>query len=79
MDLPSSSRILEVDMGTGNEDWEVVGRNILAIYGRRGGVTGGYEKIVFSIGEELVYDHIAKTDNMHYTASNSNRRNVPLT
>lgn len=56
--FPPGSRILEVDMGTGNEDWEVVGRNILAIYGRRGGVTGGYEKIVFSIGEELVYDRV---------------------
>ena len=61
-------------MGTGSEDWEVVGKNILAIYGRRGGVTGGYEKIVFSIGEELIYNRITKTNDMHYTNSVDNSR-----
>ncbi len=50
--FPPGSRILEVDMGSGTEDWDVVGGNVLAIYGRRGGRTGGYEKIVFRLPEE---------------------------
>lgn len=49
--FPPGSRILEVDMGTGTEDWEIVGKNTLAIYGHRGGRTGGYEKIVFRMPE----------------------------
>ena len=47
--LPPGSKVLEVDMGTGSEDWDIVGGNVVAIYGRRGGRTGGYEKIVFEI------------------------------
>lgn len=49
--FPPGSRILEVDMGPGSEDWDVVGGNVLAIYGRRGGRTGGYERIVFTLPE----------------------------
>ena len=47
--FPPGSRVLEVDMGPGNEDWDIVGGNVVAIYGRRGGRTGGYEKIVFEL------------------------------
>jgi len=47
--FPPGSRIEEVDMGTGSESWDIVGGNVLAIYGRRGGTTGGYEKIVFTM------------------------------
>ncbi len=47
--FPPGSRVLEVDMGPGNEDWDIVGGNVVAIYGRRGGKTGGYEKIVFQL------------------------------
>ncbi len=47
--FPPGSRILEVDMGTGSEDWDIVGGSVLAIYGRRGGETGGYERIVFTL------------------------------
>lgn len=53
--LPPGSTILEVDMGPGNEEWSIVGGNILAIYGRRGQRTGGYEKIVFQL-PETVYE-----------------------
>jgi hypothetical protein len=45
--FPPGARILEVDMGPGNESWDVVGGSLLAIYGFRGGRTGGYERIVF--------------------------------
>jgi len=47
--FPPGSRILAVDMGTGTEDWEIVGDNTLVIYGRRGGRTGGYERIEFQL------------------------------
>ncbi len=47
--FPPGSRILEVDMGATEEDWEIVGDNVLVIYGRRGRRTSGYEKIVFTI------------------------------
>jgi len=47
--FPPGSKIHEVDMGPGSEDWDVVNDNVVAIYGRRGGRTGGYEKIVFSL------------------------------
>ncbi|WP_228546746.1 hypothetical protein [Hyperthermus butylicus] len=52
--FPPGSRILEVDMGTGSEDWEIVDDNVLAIYGKRGGRTGGYEKIVFRMPEKPI-------------------------
>ena len=53
--FPPGSRILEVDMGEGRgEEWSVVSRNVLAIYGRKGGVTSGYEKIVFHIPPDVV-------------------------
>ncbi len=53
--FPPGSRILEVDMGDGSgEEWSVVSRNVLAIYGRRGGRTSGYEKIVFHVPPEVV-------------------------
>jgi len=47
--FPPGSRILKVDMGSGGEEWDVVGKNILAIYGFRGRKTGGYEYIEFEI------------------------------
>ena len=47
--FPPGSKVLEVDMGAGSEDWDIVGGNVVAIYGRRGGRTGGYEKIVFQL------------------------------
>ncbi|BEP17761.1 hypothetical protein PYJP_11130 [Pyrofollis japonicus] len=47
--FPPGSRIIEVDMGPGSEDWDIVDNNVVAIYGRRGGRTGGYEKIVFEL------------------------------
>lgn len=49
--FPPSSRILRVDMGQGDEEWDIVSKNILAIYGYRGRKTGGYEYIEFEIGE----------------------------
>lgn len=47
--FPPRSRILEVDMGSTTEEWDIVGGNLLAIYARRGGRTGGYERIVFEL------------------------------
>ncbi len=51
--FPPGTRVLEVDMGRGGEDWDVVGKNIVAIYGRKGRRTGGYEKIVFELPHEV--------------------------
>ncbi len=47
--FPPGTRVLEVDMGGGGEEWDVVGKNIVAIYGRKGRKTGGYERIVFDM------------------------------
>lgn len=47
--FPPGSRVLSVDMGPGSEDWDIVGESTLAIYGRRGGRTGGYERIEFQL------------------------------
>jgi len=49
--FPPGSRIIKVDMGFGDEEWDIVGKNILAIYGYRGKRTGGYEHIEFEIKE----------------------------
>ena len=47
--FPPGTKVLEVDMGGGGEEWDVVGKNIVAIYGRKGRRTGGYERIVFDM------------------------------
>jgi len=47
--FPPGTKVVEVDMGGGGEEWDVVGKNIVAIYGRKGRRTGGYEKIVFDM------------------------------
>ena len=47
--FPPETKVLEVDMGRGGEEWDIVGKNIVAIYGRKGRKTGGYEKIVFEM------------------------------
>lgn len=52
--FPPGSRVLEVDMGSGDEEWDVVGNNIVVIYGHQGKRTGGYERIAFEIPEEAV-------------------------
>jgi len=49
--FPPGTKVIEVDMGGGSEEWDVVGKNIVAIYGRKGKKTGGYEKIVFDLPE----------------------------
>jgi len=49
--FPPGSKILKVDFGMGEETWDIVGSNVLAIYGRKGMKTGGYELIEFEIGE----------------------------
>jgi len=49
--FPPGSKILEVDMGQGQEEWDIVNDAVVAIYGRRGGRTGGYERIVFTLPE----------------------------
>lgn len=49
--FPPGSKILEVNMGSGGEEWDVVKGNILAIYGYKGKRTGGYEKILFEISK----------------------------
>lgn len=49
--FPPGSRIIKVDMGSGDEEWDIIGKNILAIYGYRGKRTGGYEYIEFEIKE----------------------------
>jgi len=52
--FPPGTKVLEVDMGKGDEEWDVVGKNIVAIYGKKGKRTGGYEKIVFEIPEHTM-------------------------
>ncbi len=52
--FPPGSKILEVNMGSSGEEWDIVRGNILAIYGYRGRKTGGYEKIVFEISKPTV-------------------------
>lgn len=52
--FPPGSRIVKVDMGSGDEEWDIVGKNILAIYGFKGKKTGGYEYIEFEIGKPEV-------------------------
>lgn len=47
--FPPGSRILKVDMGQGGEMWDIVSKNVLAIYGFKGRTTGGYEYIEFEI------------------------------
>ena len=54
--FPPGSKVLEVDMGAGNEEWDVVGKNIVVIYGYRGKRTGGYERIVFEVPERLTVE-----------------------
>ncbi len=49
--FPPGTKVLEVDMGSGSESWDIVGKNIVVIYGRKGMKTGGYEKIVFEVQE----------------------------
>jgi len=49
--FPLGSKILRVDFGGGEEEWDIVKSNILAIYGRRGMKTGGYELIEFEVAE----------------------------
>jgi|UniRef100_A0A7J2U4L1 hypothetical protein len=49
--FPPGSKILRVDFGVGEEEWDVVKSNVLAIYGRRGMKTSGYELIEFEIVE----------------------------
>lgn len=45
--FPPDSKIIKVSMGQGDEEWDIVGKNILVIYGYRGKKTGGYEYIEF--------------------------------
>ncbi|MEM1844524.1 MAG: hypothetical protein QW111_07060 [Ignisphaera sp.] len=54
--FPPSSKIIKVDMGQGNEEWDIVGKNILAIYGFRGKKSGGYEYIEFEIRDYVKTD-----------------------
>ncbi len=49
--FPPGSRVIEVDMGPGDEDWDIVGKNIVVIYGYKGKRTGGYERIVFDLSQ----------------------------
>ena len=49
--FPPNTKILRVDMGSGGETWDVVGNNIIAIYGFKGMRSGGYEYIEFEITE----------------------------
>ncbi|MCS7110811.1 MAG: hypothetical protein N3D82_04635 [Ignisphaera sp.] len=60
--FPPGSRIIEVDMGSGNEEWDVVGGNVLAIYGYKGRRTGGYEKIVFEVSKAAIREEEYKND-----------------
>jgi len=46
--FPPGARVREVVVG---EEFDVVGGNVVAIYGRRGVKTSGYEKIVFEMPE----------------------------
>ena len=54
--FPPGSKVLEVNMGQGDEEWDIVGKNIVVIYGYRGKRTGGYERIVFEMPERLVVE-----------------------
>ena len=54
--FPPGSRIIEVDMG--GEEWEVTETGVLAVYGRRGRVTGGYEKIVFELPPAIAEERV---------------------
>ncbi len=47
--FPPGSNIIKVDMGKGEESWDIIGKNILAIYGFKGKRTGGYEYIEFEL------------------------------
>jgi hypothetical protein len=51
--FPPGSRILRVDFGGGQEEWDLVSKNILAIYGWKGMKTGGYERIEFEISKQV--------------------------
>jgi len=50
--FPPGSKILNVDIG-GGEEWSIVSNNILAIYGKKGVKTGGYERIIFEIDKSV--------------------------
>ncbi|MEM1645950.1 MAG: hypothetical protein QXL96_08830 [Ignisphaera sp.] len=54
--FPPSSRILKVDMGSGGEEWDIVSKNILVIYGYKGRKTGGYEYIEFEIKDKYGFN-----------------------
>ncbi len=45
--FPPNSKIINVDMGS--YKWEILKTNILAIYGKRGDKTPGYEEITFEL------------------------------
>jgi len=45
--FPPNSKIVSVDMGS--YKWEILKTNVLAIYGKRGEKTPGYEEIVFEL------------------------------
>ncbi|MDK6029105.1 hypothetical protein QPL79_06985 [Ignisphaera sp. 4213-co] len=47
--FPPGSKILRVSFGSGEEQWDIVGNNVLAIYGWKNMRTGGYEYIEFEI------------------------------
>lgn len=49
--FPPGSKILNVRFGEGGEKWDVVGDNVLAIYGWKGMKTSGYEYIEFEIAD----------------------------
>ena len=51
--FPPGSEILKVNIGQGDEEWDVVGKNVLAIYGFKGKRTGGYEYTEFLIRERV--------------------------
>ncbi len=47
--FPPGSKIIKVDMGKGEELWDIISKNILAIYGFKGKKSGGYEYIEFDL------------------------------
>lgn len=47
--FPPGVELVEVDLGSNGETWEVVGERLLVITGRRGTRGSGYEKIVFKL------------------------------
>lgn len=49
--FPPGSKILKVRFGEGGEEWDIVGDNVLAIYGWKGMRTSGYEYIEFELAE----------------------------